>query len=830
MASSRSRRKNSLGTYISDLEQRVSQVEIPAKRSEGLVAGSISGESLAEEITLQNTTIQSGDFIEGEAGWRITSAGDAEFSNVVVRGDINAQTGTIGQWHMSSPVVTRRGILWDAEDAVGTFIENIDSGDDDVDETSGVFIGLFCSQNLETAGLYLNDYGDNAFDRGYFSSEGIYFSSPSYVNLILNPNFETSSGSSLLSWSLVSSTGYTGPTATNLTTTTSNITFSYNSTWGSRITWTSAPASWSYYRANVNFSEFKTKTYEAKDLVLSFDLYPFYEPIAKTVTALATTNSTTITVTSTSHGFSAGDYVYFDFTAYDSDTEPTDFAFNWQEYIQTHEVLTVLTNSFTIANHWGAVASGAITLAGLSSATVRAYKTHDLIFDASEIQFVFGAGSAVPLANVIPTGDVADFNAGGKYINLGYSIDALVEEFLYQPVYPATVFFYIDGSLLDAAYLAQDPSGYASQNDFYLDVPAYLVKGNINGTVTSTKVTSATALGYIIDYVLLSSSAGAGLFIDGNSIGASWEGTEAASVSYSATKEWINVDLVTGFSYLQDLYYADLYNASSILLDSNPGISTTNLPVIRGGIDGLSVDTSTLYLTGGSYYANISATEYVNKFSSITSSVDNEVTGIELYAGSAKNLIADDTLTGYGQASLTLWVENDRTSNVIIKASEFVASTLSGAPLLKSDYTYGTGTNATAAYYVRWRDDTTVTTTTSGTYVETANQCRCRFIAPPSGIVNITIGGQIENDATATTGRLSFQLYDITGGTVQILDGSDRWSIGKEGTLWVQASYNRIAGGLTPYSTYEVRAVMRRGAGAGTVTVSRRAITVVPMT
>jgi|GEM_PF-6712624 len=55
-----------------------------------------------------NDYISSNVFVAGSSGWRIHGNGDAEFNNVVVRGDVTATTGRIGDWS-----ITTDGIYYD---------------------------------------------------------------------------------------------------------------------------------------------------------------------------------------------------------------------------------------------------------------------------------------------------------------------------------------------------------------------------------------------------------------------------------------------------------------------------------------------------------------------------------------------------------------------------------------------------------------------------------------------------------------------------------------------------------------------------------------------
>jgi hypothetical protein len=110
--------------------------------SGGIAPGAVSADSLAQEVTLVTNNIKSADYVPGVLGWNISGTGVAEFSNIYVRGDINAETGTIGYWNISSPGVER---TIGGRQLFGTFLESADFGASDDDVDSGVYVGLFKS-------------------------------------------------------------------------------------------------------------------------------------------------------------------------------------------------------------------------------------------------------------------------------------------------------------------------------------------------------------------------------------------------------------------------------------------------------------------------------------------------------------------------------------------------------------------------------------------------------------------------------------------------------------------------------------------------------------
>lgn len=120
----------------------------------GPTSGSVSGDSLADEVSLESNGIHSSNYIPNYSGWRIGGSGVAEFSDVFVRGDINAYSGTIGYWNISSPFVSR---TFGDTTLYGTFLESSAIGDSDVNKTDGTYVGLFKSYELEP-NLILSKY------------------------------------------------------------------------------------------------------------------------------------------------------------------------------------------------------------------------------------------------------------------------------------------------------------------------------------------------------------------------------------------------------------------------------------------------------------------------------------------------------------------------------------------------------------------------------------------------------------------------------------------------------------------------------------------------
>lgn len=145
MANRRIRRTKNFAAYLSAINQDISRIESKPRVS-GLADGIIAGSSLSSSVVLENNFIQSGNYLPGFTGWKIDSNGVAEFGSVFVRGHIDAQTGSIGYWNISTPVVER---TFGNRQLFGTFLESRDLGISDNTQTKGSYVGLFKSYSEE---------------------------------------------------------------------------------------------------------------------------------------------------------------------------------------------------------------------------------------------------------------------------------------------------------------------------------------------------------------------------------------------------------------------------------------------------------------------------------------------------------------------------------------------------------------------------------------------------------------------------------------------------------------------------------------------------------
>jgi hypothetical protein len=141
VASRRSRKYKTLGNYLESLN--IDARELRNRNSyTGVGSEAISASQLSEEVEILDKAIQSSNYLSGENGWRIDGSGNAEFGNVFVRGDINAETGTIGYWNISSPTVTR---TFQDFELKGTFLESYNHGSSDSNTGAGSYVSLYKS-------------------------------------------------------------------------------------------------------------------------------------------------------------------------------------------------------------------------------------------------------------------------------------------------------------------------------------------------------------------------------------------------------------------------------------------------------------------------------------------------------------------------------------------------------------------------------------------------------------------------------------------------------------------------------------------------------------
>jgi hypothetical protein len=143
VGSRRIARNRSLGGYLASTEQIAKAAYIQNSSSDLVASGAIVGDSLTPELNIGDKVIVSADFVSGLSGWRIAGTGEAEFQSVDVRGNISAASGQIGNWNISGAAASRG---FGDKTLFGTYLESsIDIGDNDLNVTTGTYVGLFKS-------------------------------------------------------------------------------------------------------------------------------------------------------------------------------------------------------------------------------------------------------------------------------------------------------------------------------------------------------------------------------------------------------------------------------------------------------------------------------------------------------------------------------------------------------------------------------------------------------------------------------------------------------------------------------------------------------------
>lgn len=503
MSSGNISRYKNLGSYLSNINARLAQSERNRSAYGGIAAGAITSNHLTGQVVLDDNIIQSANYAKGVSGWSIDANGSAEFSDVFVRGNINADSGTIGVWNLSAQETSRTfdietysasGAVTDVDattgaylDTVtytftgvhsliigdfvtitgitsedntsatnglgfniinaeiksvtsttatvystvrdtytsgtglvskiyaGTFIENVDLGFDDSNATSGTYVGLYTSENLKTSGLYIRDYEKRYLDYGYFSSNGVAYTSAAVLNLIWNPSAEYFSSTAntvtntVTGWASTSGTpvntyDFIGSQAANNGTDAIQRMFTAYSAYGIIAGWdTTARTDYTTatidYKAGDNYNLFD----RTKPIYLDFDLYPMYQPVVTNVTSLTWWSNTVVKINGT-NTFAAGEGIYFDFVAYNNGASLANL-------FEPGAVSTVASSPApTSSAFWINIPYGYSPQTGYNNAVSTVAKTYTLgvstlAFTVSTMSLTFTAGQGVQI--VVPSGTLA---------------------------------------------------------------------------------------------------------------------------------------------------------------------------------------------------------------------------------------------------------------------------------------------------------------------------------------------------------------------------------------------------------------------------------------
>jgi hypothetical protein len=413
---------------------------------------------------------------------------------------------------------------------------------------SGAAVGSVIKYVEDVAGLYLRDYGKREFDYGYFSNKGVAYHSADILNLVHNSSFEWTydyydpggGGFLFVEFNQPSLADWTGAAAgaTFASYDFDGSRFLSSSAYGANLRWTTGALS-TYVDGTISYlaaDQFHLLS-EDRSLGLGFDMFFDFTPVQKLVTTNPTATSTLISITTTtSHSFSIGDLVYIDFNVYNTNVDTAEGMTDYPiisygqdgsgVFNNVFKVVSIPSGTvFTITNTTGTAFSGTTTRVAATnndgtSRTQAAYKVSFPAFDLSEIRFKFSNNTTVSLSSVLSAASLAILNTtDGKY---NYSSPSFyMDEYLNNNQTMRPFFRYspnnmnVRGSLLEAAYIANDPTGYAAKSAIKVQFPGWLYRqttdtlagGNYNFTSTN-KLTDSTGLGvgYVLDSVYLSTN------------------------------------------------------------------------------------------------------------------------------------------------------------------------------------------------------------------------------------------------------------------------------------------------------------------------------------
>jgi hypothetical protein len=122
-------------------------------------------------------------------------------------------------------------------------------------------------------------------------------------------------------------------------------------------------------------------------------------------------------------------------------------------------------------------------------------------------------------------------------------------------------------------------------------------------------------------------------------------------------------------------------------------------------------------------------------------------------------------------------------------------------------------------------EDLTNFSATSTVYV-TGVTCATTFIAGPTGVAVVTVGGYLQAASTVVA-ALSFELRLTNSAGAQFLAPSDANALQSQNVDNMQACYRTLVTGMTPGQTYYIRA-WHRVSSAGSITINARRLIVEP--
>lgn len=719
-----------------------------------------------------------------------------------------------------------------------------DSGEDGNTVVEVEASGVAQIYNEDVAGLYLRDYSKTSFDYGFFSNKGIAYTSAEVLNLIHNPSFEYIVGGT----NTYSNAGWSA--AANL----SQMTFSsgypnarYASEFGASIVWYGS-ARTDYLTATVDYNAGNDyKIFDSSTpLYLGFDVYstPPGSPIA--VSSVVTTDSVNLTITtSTAHGLAAADYVYLNFSA--TDASGLEYAYDQLHAAygpKVFNIASITSTTFKIKNVQGT--TGTLTL----TASPTLYRVNSPALDLSEVLLKFGSDTSTSLADVLTdiylttTDGTGWLNTDNREISISATnaIESVINSGDGASVPPmrnasGVSYFPIDPTKIEDYYLSLDPTGHANGDPFYILIPTWLYKKDLDGGTLGTKLLNTS---YVIDNVYLSKSSK--FFYAESSDSNSWYSsgsgaTAPAQASVEAPRNWIDLDLDSQtaiFNYIDYLglesssYSDSLFKQSAISMA--PSYSTFRYyDYLSPNNDLLTKDSNVLNLTSGAVrYAFGASGALMEKESYINVAVDRSRTGIEL--------VSTTDLFGVSGATASLSVYTDINQNALvgIEADYIIANTVhfvdgDGNLSLNAHYEANNTSDSTLLgnNHLAYSIEGTTVTTTNTSYNANATQCFAYFTTGPTGYAEVHVYGYLDNDSASGITYLSFEIALASDLTTPVVAASDNRAVINLGTPQGAASTFYLFTGLAN-TRYRIRTMHRTN--TGTASLYTRSVMVIPIT
>lgn len=700
--------------------------------------------------------------------------------------------------------------------------------------------GLAQIYNEDIAGLYLRDYAKTSFDYGFFSNKGIAYTSAEILNLIHNPSFEYNNAYSASGWSAtsgISSFTFSGSD------------FRYASKFAASIAWTSS-ARTDYLVGNVDYNAGNDyKIFDSSNtLYLGFEIFPAEIPATVNVSSATIVDSNSIRiVTATSHGLSANNYVYLNFSAIDENG--LEYASDNTYTVYGPKVFNVDSNvnavAFTIKNVQ-LTSSGTLTL----SSSPKIYpKVISPTLKLSEIKLKFGADETTVLANVLTDVYTSEVWSTTENTELSISATETIESSLNGLIPPmksaiGVSYVELDSQKIKNLYSTLDASGFANANAFQIMIPAWLYAKDLAGSTTATKLLNTN---YYIDNVYLSEN-NKFFYGDSSTTSHSWyasgSGTTApAQASVEAPRKWIDLDLD---SQTFELDYADkvgfesstysqqLLNRASVSMTPSSSSFTYNDYLSSNTL--FVDDSNTLNITAGkvSYLSGVSTT--ITKQSYINVAVDRDRAGIELVASTSNGVVGRTAAISAYLDKSSRGLVNIQSDYIIARSSDtgnvdaarFI--TPSGDPALHASYIVNNTSDSVSGgsnHIVYELETTSVTGITSETFAAGGTACIAYFTTGPSGVVEIHVWGDLENTSGTGLSFLSFQITDPTGSTTEVAASVNRSVVNSGSDRSSSSVFYLFAG--TENTRYRIRTMHRTTSGT-TLSVLKRAIMVIPIT